>query len=307
MKFAFIGGTVRGHKLLEELIRNSFIPEIAFILKEDDHEIEKYFGKISDLLKRHNIPFQIKKKLNSDDYEKLKGIELDLIAVYGWRTILRTELNSYLKHGMIAAHQALLPKYRGFAPVQWAIINGEKTVGTTLFRIEEGEIDSGPVIAQKKRKVHDDEYWYDVDEKLIDDTISMFLNFFREKGKMKFTKQNSANATYTCKRTPGDGKIDWQNSSGKIYDLIRGIAPPLPGAFCKFEDRIFTIHKALPGPANKMNFVGRIPGRVLKIHDNGIEVLCGKGTLLITEWEEENSKLIMNPNKIVRSITATLK
>jgi methionyl-tRNA formyltransferase len=152
IKFAFIGGTVRGYKLIETLIENNFKPEYSVIMKEDDHEIEKHSLEIIALLKKHKLSYSVRKKLLPEDYKIIKKEKLDFAVVYGWRSIIDPVMNEYLKFGIVAAHHSLLPKYRGFAPVQWAVINGEKESGATLFKISNGEIDSGDIIAQKQSK-----------------------------------------------------------------------------------------------------------------------------------------------------------
>jgi predicted nucleotidyltransferase len=89
-KFSFIGGTNRGYELLKVLLDRKIIPEVAFILKEDDHELERYSEKISAMLTQHSIPHSIKKKLLPEDYQQIESSDLDFIIVYGWRTLIDT-------------------------------------------------------------------------------------------------------------------------------------------------------------------------------------------------------------------------
>jgi len=309
IKFAFIGGTLSGLELLQALIKNSYLPQYAVILKEDVHEINKYYSVISELLKTYKIPFSVKRKLTDTDYNIMKDSNLDFAIVLGWRTLINTDYSKYLKYGFIAAHRSLLPKYRGFAPTQWVIINGEKETGVTLFQIEEGETDSGSVFDQRKIPVLQDEYAIDLEHRMNDCTIEMFVDFFKkyDGNNLKSHKQDETKATYTCKRIPEDGIINWNKSSLEIYNFIRALANPFPGAFCYYKNSCYHIRKAILGENNKKNFIGLIPGRVIKIKENGIEILCGKGTLLITEWENKSDGTINNPCENIKSITATLK
>lgn len=308
-RFTFIGGTFRGYCLLEALFEKGYKPVSGVILKEDDHEILKYSDKISELLKSHNIPHSIKKKLSPDDYEQIKKIKPDFIIVFGWRTLIDTDISRNLKYGLIAAHFSLLPKYRGFAPAQWAVINGEKETGVTLLQITEGEADSGKIVSQRKIAIDADEYISELDEKLINISVELYFDFFKaiDVGKITFTEQDESAATYACKRIPEDGKINWNDSAYKVYNLIRALASPYPGAFCFYKENSYSIRKAKLGDDNKKKYSGNIPGRVIKIKPEGIEVLCGEGTLFIYEWENMNDGKVSNPSDVIKSITSTLK
>ncbi len=309
VKFAFIGGTKRGYRLINALLQKELIPEFAVILEEDEHESEKYSDKIIGLLNDKQVLNSISKKLSDGDYEKIRNLELDFVIVFGWRTLIDTKINDSLKLGLVASHFSLLPKYRGFAPLQWAIINDEKETGVTLFLIQEGKVDSGKLISQKKVPVMSDDYAAELNVKLTDCAIEMYLELFRnfESGKIKLTEQNEADATYCCKRTPEDGKIDWNKSSAEIYNLIRALAHPYPGAFCEYKGETFHIRKAVKGEIDKQFYSGRIPGRVISIEKNSIEVLCGSGSVKILEWENKVTTKINFPSEIVKSLSSTLK
>jgi len=308
IKFGFIGGTIRGLKLIEALLDYGYLPTFAVILKEDDHEHEKHSIKITTILNERGIANSIKKKLNASDYELIKSSALDLMIVSGWRTLIRTDVNEYLKYGMIAAHQSLLPKYRGFAPTQWAIINGEKETGVTLFRIEEGEVDSGMVFSQRTVEISDEDYGFDLDQKFARITIEMYLELFEsvKAGSVEFMKQNEDDATYACKRVPQDGRVDWNRTSVEVYNLIRALAYPYSGAFCFLGERCFIIRRVTYGKNNHKKYVGNIPGRVIGIFPEGIEVLCGKGSVLLTQWEEKGIGIVRCPSDDVKSINTTL-
>lgn len=309
IRFGFIGGTVRGYKLIEALLINNLIPEFSVILKEDDHENEKYSAEISSMLNKHKVPNHIKKKLTDDDYKKIQESNPDFVIVSGWRSLIDTGVNKYIKSGFIAAHQSLLPKYRGFAPLQWAMINGDKETGVTLFQINDGEVDSGRIISQKRIPINFEEYADEVDKKLIECTIELYMDFFEnyKSSRISYREQNESEATYTCKRIPDDGKIDWNKSSLEIYNLIRALAYPFPGAFCYFNNTCYNIKKASPGKNNDKKFAAYIPGRVIHIDPKGIEVMCGNGTIQISEWENKITGVANIPSDVVKSISDTLK
>ncbi|HMS32627.1 MAG TPA: methionyl-tRNA formyltransferase [Ignavibacteria bacterium] len=308
-RFTFIGGTKRGYELLKALIEKNYLPVFAVILKEDDQEPEKYSLKITELLKSCNITFQIRKKLTDDDYNEIKNSNSDFALVLGWRTLINTDPDLNLKYGFIASHFSLLPKYRGFAPVQWAIINGETESGVTLFRIGDGEIDSGEIISQAKIAISSDNQGFDVDKKMTKAAIELIMNFFEDirSDTLKFKVQDERISTYTCRRIPEDGRINWSCSSLEIHNLIRAVAFPYPGAFCYFNNEKYLINKAKVGDLNNKVYSGRIPGRVIKMDEEGAEVLCGSGTIKILEWKNSEDGTVSNPCSQIKSITATLK
>jgi methionyl-tRNA formyltransferase len=308
INYVFIGGTLRGYKLLEKLILKKHIPKLAFILAEDEHEEMKYSDSITALCNKHKIKNFLRKKLTAADEDLILQNKYDFAFVCGWRTIINMKVNKAFKAGMLAAHDSLLPKYRGFAPLNWAIINGEKQTGVTMFRITAGETDAGPILGQLKIDIKPNEYASDVYAKITDATQILYLDFIGKyvRNKWKEKKQDESKATYTCKRTPADGKIDWSKSSVEVYNLIRALAHPYPGSFCNFNGETFHVRKATLGNSNAKVFSGRISGRVISVTDNGIEVLCGKGTVFIEQWENKSKGIVEKPSNTVKSITATL-
>ncbi len=309
MDYIFIGGTYRGFKVLERLVELGYPPDHAFILKEDEHETIKYADKIAEFAVDNNIPHSIRRKLFAADNELVRSKTRDMAVVCGWRSIISEELKDYFRLGMIAAHDSLLPKYRGFAPLNWAMINGEKEIGVTLFIINEGEVDSGSILEQLTVSVEENDYAIDVFEKITTATVKGFEMIFQNYQEKKIIPrvQKEEEATYTCKRTPDDGKICWDKDAKQVLDLIRGIAPPYPGAFCIYNSKKYIIHRASFGDNSNKNFVGSIPGRVLKTGELGIEVLCHRGTVIISKWEEEGSGQVQSPSELIKSITATLR
>lgn len=309
LKYLFIGGTQHGYKLLKSVVNEKFIPAFAYILKEDKHEEVKYSGKISKLLKKNKIGFELRKSLTEKDNESILKSGYDFALVYGWRSMIKIDLGKKESPMFIAVHNSLLPQYRGFAPLQWAVINGEKESGITMFKINNGEVDSGDIILQRKIKIGENEFISEIIERFSEEAIYMFGEF-RElylKGELKFRKQRERDATYTCKRIPEDGRIDWSRSSAEIYNTIRALSDSSHCAFCHFKGCRYYINDASYGKFNKLKYAGRIPGRVCKIYKDGIEVLCGKGSVIIKEWTKGKKGRKNCPSIIIKSIKETLK
>ena len=164
--------------------------------------------------------------------------------------------------------------------MNWAIINGEKQTGATMFYIDEG-IDSGDVIAQKAINIGINDDAYSVGNRIE----SLYADLLTENyfnivcGTVNRLPQNHKDATYTCKRTPEDGLIDWGKSSFQIYNLVRGLVSPYPNAFSYIDGKKVNIVDA--SLAVQMVYSGRIVGRVIRLLDDWVEVLTGDGSLLI--------------------------
>lgn len=309
MKFGFIGGTPRGYELFQALLYNQHKPEFCFILKEDEHENVKVSTEFLELANNNAVIASVKKKLVAEDYSLIKSQSLDFIIVCGWRTLINCDIIDNLKLGIIAAHDSLLPKYRGFAPLNWAIINGETETGVTLFAINEGEVDSGDILLQEKVSIELNDNALDVYKKITAATITAYMKIIKnyiENNKVDFIQQDEREATYTCKRTPEDGKINWENSSLKIYNLIRALAFPYSGSYFYYDNQKYEIRAASLGPQNAKIFTGNIPGRIIRISNEGIEVLCGSGTILIKEIYENKSNLVLPANQLFKSIAIKL-
>ncbi|MBI3103858.1 methionyl-tRNA formyltransferase [Candidatus Daviesbacteria bacterium] len=298
-KILFIGGREKGLKTLEELIKQGGKVSYSYILEEDEHEVEKFSAEIADFCKKRNIGFTITKSIKGKE-EEIKKLNPDLIVVSGWRTLIPPSVIYIPKLGTVALHESLLPKYRGFAPINWALINGEKYTGVSLFYITEG-IDDGDIIAQEKIEIGPNETAFEIYKKSINTCVVLIRKYYPLiiSKRASRTKQNEKEATYLCVRTPDDGRINWMNSAVNIHNLIRGLSHPYPGAFCFHKGIKITIQKSeIP---KQLNWVGRIPGRIVSIkRDFGMEVLTGDGSILITSIEVD--KKIYNPADYFKSI-----
>lgn len=282
----FIGGRDRGLECLQALITRSEVILHIFCLKEDIHEREKYYLKIQSLAKKQKIPCTLTTSVkNKESIQKIKKLNPKLIVVMGWRTIIPKEILEIPVLKTVAVHESLLPQYRGFAPINWAIINGESQTGVTLFFLDDG-VDTGDIIDQITIPINKTETALQIYQKTKQASIDILIKNLDnlKKGLARAKKQAEEKASYCCTRTPEDGMIDWRLDSLSIYNTIRALSNPYPGAFSLYEDKKITIQKARL-PVNQTNYVGRIPGRIVKINKDSIEVLTGNGSLEIIEIE----------------------
>lgn len=307
LKIVFVGGRDRGYECIKMLCINKQTPLHIFCMQEDEHEKIKLFPKIIQFAKKKKIPITFTKSIkNAQSFNIVKAINPDLIIVMGWRTLIPEEIISIPRYGAVGVHESLLPKYRGFAPVNWAVINGEKETGVTLFYLAKG-VDSGDIIDQKIVTIGPSDTAWNIYNKTAKDSLEILKNYLKnlQKGNIKTRKQNHKNATYTVARVPNDGLISWDWNSEKIYNLIRGLSSPYPGAFSYYKNQKIIIQKAslIPNP-NK--YVGRIPGRVASIGDGFVDIITGDSLLRIEEIETTDGKIV-KANSLITSIKGTFE
>lgn len=231
---------------------------------------------------------------------------VDLMFCVSWRYMVPRESYERARLGTFVFHDSLLPEYRGFAPTMWSILNGEDHTGVTLFEISEA-VDEGDVVDQQRIPIGPDETIADLTEtvtatylELLERNLPALLA-----GTAARTPQDHARATYGCKRIPEDNQIDWSASSEAIYNLIRAVTRPYPGAYTTHEGKRLRIWAAQRLP-DAPHYVGRVPGRIVEVRpDAGSVVLTGDGALLITEVQAESEEAVGASEKL-RSIFATL-
>lgn len=226
------------------------------------------------------IPVYTPKTLKDDAFfELLSEIAPELIVVVAYGKILPPSVINYPKYGCINLHVSLLPKYRGAAPMQRAIMEGESETGVTIMYMDEG-LDTGDVIAAERfpilptddfEAIHDKSA--DIGSRLLSKIIPQI-----ERGETMRTPQNSSLATYAKKVEREDSKLDFTLPAKKLDFIIRGVTP-IPGAFAYLNGKILKINKATPTDKSGT------PGMVIDtdaIGDGSFTVACGEGALLIT-------------------------
>ena len=218
---------------------------------------------------------------------------VDLILMVNWRYIVPSEVYSRASRGCYVFHDSLLPKYRGFSPTVWAMINGERETGVTLFRAAE-DFDSGDIVAQVGVSIEECDTIATVVERVSREYLAVIeRNFFNLlAGKVACSPQNHDEATYASKWTPGDARIDWAAGSRAIYNLIRATTRPYPGAYTFLDGRKLVIWAAdLDRSARR--YMSRVPGRVVESHSDGsVAALTGDGVIQLRTVQLEDGDVV---------------
>lgn len=221
-----------------------------------------------------------------ESMEKLKKISPDCVIVIAYGQILKKEILGIPKYGCINVHASLLPKYRGAAPINWAIINGEEKTGITIMEVDEG-LDTGDMICSREipiKEIDDSESIHDKLSILGSELIIEALEGI-EKGDFTKTPQEDELSSYASMLFKDTGKINWNDCGDKIKNLVRGLKP-WPSAYMIYENDNVKIHKV----EKIAKFSNEDNGTVVKVSDEGIFVNCEDGCIVIKELQFPGKK-----------------
>ncbi len=199
-----------------------------------------------DLAERHGVPLAYVTSSNPEAYlETLRSWKPDLGIVIGWYFLIPAAVRQLFPLGMTAVHASLLPKYRGNAPLVWAILNGERETGVSLFYLDNG-VDSGDIVAQRSFPIAVDDTIRTVYETATTAALEMLTEAIPllRSGTAPRTPQNHSLATQFPARRPEDGLIDWEQSPESLRNFIRAQTRPYPGAYAVINGKKVTLWDA---------------------------------------------------------------
>jgi len=292
-KLALLAATEKGFRCLQALTKQQK-NKLGMVCSFPERDVSiSYDRQITDLCKKAHVPYLSWQELKAGGLKEIKKHDISAILAIGWRYLLPMDWDRQLKHGIFVIHDSLLPKYRGFAPTPTAIIYGEKETGATLLRAAE-EMDAGDILLQKSFQIKDEWYVQDIirEQSKIYEELSLQLIEKLEKGLLKETPQDHAQATYSIWRNKDDCRIDWNVSALQVRNLIRAVSHPYPGAYTYLEDKKVTVNRA-ELIHNDVTFVIRQPGKIWKLDEKGFPIIvCRQGLIKITDAECDGHSLL---------------
>jgi methionyl-tRNA formyltransferase len=298
MRIIFMGTPDDAVSTFERLIRSHH--QVVAVVTQPDKPSGRgrkvHYPPVKEIALSHAMPiFQPETVRDSEFVQALASYEPDVIVVVAYGKILPPEVLKTPRHFCINVHFSLLPKYRGAAPVQWAIINGERTTGVTIMKMSE-ELDTGDVLLQEEVEILEDDDAVSLGQMLSvvgAELVIRALEELEQKGAIQGVPQEHSAATYAPRLKKEDGLIRWDQSCERIICRIRGLVP-WPCAYSCLDGCVIRFLRARPNPLLR-EISGRqktiIPGTVTElIRGEGFAVRTGDVDLLVTEVQPENRR-----------------
>ena len=296
MKIVFMGTPDFSLPSLKILLESKH--KILAVVSQPDKERGRgkkvSFTPVKQIAVENNIPVYQPEKLKDNEVfvEQMKALQPDLFVVVAFR-ILPKEVFEIPKFGSFNLHGSYLPKYRGAAPIQWALINGETETGLTTFKLAE-KVDTGNIYLQQKLDIYPEDNFETLHDRMSElgakrvlDTVNLI-----ESGNYELKQQDDLLASPEPKITKEICLIDWNKSATEIHNLVRGLSPH-PAAFFIYHNKVIKVYKT--------EVVAGINLKPFQFHQTKTELIigCGKDALRILEIQQEGKKR-MNIEEFLR-------
>ncbi len=218
---------------------------------------------------------------DSDVEDMLKSLNPDFIVVVAYGQILKQNILDIPKYGCYNIHASLLPKYRGAAPINWVILNGEEKTGVTIMEMAKG-LDTGDIISSSSIKIKDEDTTEDIHDELSILGSQLIVNTLEDifRGDAKNTPQDHSKSSYASMLSKEMGLIDWEKSGRDIVNLVRGLKP-WPSAYTRYKTETIKIHKAR---LIDKEYEG-INGQIVRLTQDQIHVKVKDGSIVIEELQ----------------------
>ena len=291
MRIVFMGTPDFAVPSLDILVKNQY--DVIMVVTQPDkprgrgHHVT--FSPVKEYAEKIGLPLIQPIKIGEESsIEQLKQLNPDLFVTCAFGQFLTSDVLAIPKHGTINVHGSLLPQYRGAAPIQWAIINGEKKTGiTTMLTVL--KLDAGDMLLKEEIEIDDEITAGQLHDKMSLLGAELLLKTIKgvKEGTITPTPQMECDTCYAPRMTREVGEINWNASARAIHNLVRG-TNPWPGACSYIKNERMRIWKTRIIDEEKKS--GNIPGTVLDISKEGFLVQAGKGTILIMEVQCDNAK-----------------
>lgn len=289
MKILFMGTPDIASGCLQKLIDEKY--DVIGVVTQPDKQVGRgkkiVFSPVKQVALDNNLAiYQPNNAKDQDFVNEIKNLNPDIIVVVAYGQILSKEFLDIPKYGCINVHVSLLPKYRGAAPINWVIINGEEKTGVSIMFMDEG-LDSGDIISQSEFKLDDEITAGELHDKMTvegSELLCQTLELIKQE-KATRTPQNHEEFTYAPIMDKNLGHIDFTKTAREVHNLVRGVNP-WPSAYTNCGEKKMKVWKTsvLEEKTTKK------PGTVLKVDKAGIKVATGENIILITEIQMPNKK-----------------
>jgi methionyl-tRNA formyltransferase len=297
MRFAWVGGHAEGIPALTALLEAGAPIHAVLTLRPDLAAKRTSIADYGPVCERFHVPLYFIANINEvDTCRILTGIEPDVVFVIGWHQIVRPATLRRARIGMIGAHASLLPHNRGSAPINWALIRGERETGSTLYWLAD-DIDALRIIDQTAFPITPYDTCATLYQRVAISNREMLLRLLprllageRPGHRMPHTSEPSLR-----RRRPADGGIDWSWTARAVYDFVRALTRPFAGAFANLDELHWSVwHAGLPSAVQSDAPPGTVLAPVVSPIDAacGQLVACGEGAVVLLEVEDEAGQVL---------------
>ncbi|WP_156725141.1 methionyl-tRNA formyltransferase [Streptomyces apocyni] len=274
MRVVMFGYQTWGHRTLRALLDSEHDVVLVVTHPKSEHAYEKIWSdSVADLATEHGVPVLIRNRPDDEElFSRLKEADPDIIVANNWRTWIPPRIFGLPRHGTLNVHDSLLPKYAGFSPIIWALINGEREVGVTAHMMDD-TLDAGDIVKQAAVPVEPTDTATDLFHKTVDliaPVTTGALDLIAS-GHTDFTPQDRSQATFFHKRAAEDIRIDWNWPAEDLERLVRAQSAPYPSAFTHHKGKRLEIVSARVSEGR----YGGTPGRIFYREDDGVVIVAG--------------------------------
>lgn len=296
LRVLFMGTPPLAATVLEFLLADSSLHVIGAATQPDQprgRDLKLQPSAVKELARARNLPVLQPERARDDQFmEQVQAVAPDLIVVAAYGQILPQALLDVPRFGCLNVHTSLLPKYRGAAPIQWAILDGEAETGVTIMKMDAG-LDTGAIVSLERTPIHTGDTAQTLHDRLariggalLVRTVPGYVT-----GEIVPRPQPAGGACYARKIVKGDGRLDWAQPAGVLWNRLRGLTP-WPGTFTHLQREgtsiLLKILQAEPIPAP-----AGTPGEILAADREGVIIRCGEGALRVLELQREGGKKLL--------------
>lgn len=274
MRVAMFGYQTWGHRTLQALLDSEHEVALVVTHPRSDHAYEKIWDdSVADLAQRHGVSMELRNRPDDEELvSRLEQADPDVIVATNWRTWIPPKIFNLPRLGTLNVHDSLLPAYAGFAPLIWALINGETEVGVTAHMMND-ELDAGDIVLQRAVPVGPRDTATDLFRKTLElfgpittDGLALIAS-----GRTDWAKQDRSTASFFHKRSIEDSRIDWTWPAADLDRLVRAQSDPYPNAFTFHRGQRIRITTA---SVSKGRY-GGTPGRIFIREGDGVVIVAG--------------------------------
>jgi len=283
---------------LRALLRHGF-EIVAVFTHRDDPQETIWFDSVAELAATHRLPVFAPEDMNHPMWvEKVRELRPDVLFSFYYRRLIKTEILDIPKVGCLNLHGSLLPKYRGKAPINWVLVNGERETGITLHYMTP-RADDGDIVAQERIAISDDDTALTLHrkvaqtaEKLLDEMLPRL-----KQGTAPRIPQDHGKATYFGGRRPSDGEIDWFKTAREVRNLVRAVTRPFPGAFSFIGERKCFFWQVREDKLEETNYLA---GTI--ISTNPLTIAAGQNAVVV-EYGQAEGSIYMTGEQLARELS----